>query len=141
MESLVGKVAVVTGAASGIGLALAKRFATDGMRVVMADIEQPALEAAASDLMATGTDVLAVITDTSIEPDVEALAAATVDRFGAVHVVCNNAGVGSRGLTIAHLPKRDFEWVLGTHFGCGDDIHRCPVAIEHIEEGAQEAML
>lgn len=115
MESLVGKVAVVTGAASGIGLALAKRFATDGMRVVMADIEQPALEAAASDLMATGTDVLAVITDTSIEPDVEALAAATVDRFGAVHVVCNNAGVGSRGLTIADLPKRDFEWVLGVN--------------------------
>ncbi len=115
MESLVGKVAVVTGAASGIGLALAKRFATDGMRVVMADIEQPALEAAASDLMATGTDVLAVITDTSIELDVEALAAATVERFGAVHVVCNNAGVGSRGLTIAHLPKRDFEWVLGVN--------------------------
>ncbi len=112
MESLVGKVAVVTGAASGIGLALARRFAADGMRVVMADIERPALEAAASDLMATDTDVLAVVTDTSIESDVEALAAATIERFGAVHLVCNNAGVGSRGLTIADLPKRDFEWVL-----------------------------
>lgn len=115
MESLVGKVAVVTGAASGIGLALARRFAADGMRVVMADIERPALEAAASDLMATDTDVLAVVTDTSIESDVEALAAATIERFGAVHLVCNNAGVGSRGLTIADLPKRDFEWVLGVN--------------------------
>jgi NAD(P)-dependent dehydrogenase (short-subunit alcohol dehydrogenase family) len=115
MESLVGKVAVVTGAASGIGLALAKRFAADGMRVVMADIERPALEAAASDLVATGTDVLALITDTSLESDVEALAVATIERFGAVHLVCNNAGVGSRGLTIADLPKRDFEWVLGVN--------------------------
>lgn len=115
MNNLVGKVAVVTGAASGIGLALTHRFAADGMRVVMADIERPLLEHVAAELAATGVDVLAVFTDTSIESDVAALAAATIERFGAVHIVCNNAGVGSRGLTIADLPKRDFEWVLGVN--------------------------
>jgi NAD(P)-dependent dehydrogenase (short-subunit alcohol dehydrogenase family) len=115
MESLAGKVAVVTGAASGIGLALARRFAADGMRVVMADIEAVSLEQAAATLAADGVDVCTAITDTSVEADVEALAERTLDRFGAVHVVCNNAGVGSRGLTIGDLPRRDFEWVLGVN--------------------------
>jgi NAD(P)-dependent dehydrogenase (short-subunit alcohol dehydrogenase family) len=115
MRDLTGKVAVVTGAASGIGLALAQRFGADGMRVVMADIERPALERAGAALAETGVEVLTVPTDSSIEADVEALAAATIERFGAVHIVCNNAGVGSRGLTMADLPKRDFEWVLGVN--------------------------
>ncbi len=115
MRELAGKVAVVTGAASGIGLALAHRFGADGMRVVMADIERPALEREAAELRDFGVDVLAMVTDSSIESDVEALAAAAVERFGAVHVVCNNAGVGSRGLKIADLPKRDFEWVVGVN--------------------------
>ena len=115
MRELTGKVAVVTGAASGIGLALARRFGGDGMRVVMADIERPVLEREADALRDTGIEVLVVPTDTSIEAEVEALAAATLERFGAVHVVCNNAGVGSRGLTIADLPRRDFEWVLGVN--------------------------
>lgn len=115
MESLAGKVAVVTGAASGIGLALARRFGQDGMQVVMADIEIASLEHEAAALAADGIEVLPVVTDTSLESDVEALAEATLERFGGVHVVCNNAGVGSRGLKIADLPRRDFEWVIGVN--------------------------
>lgn len=115
MHDLSGKVAVVTGAASGIGLAMATRFAAEGMRVVLADIERPALERVSGALADSGAEVLAVPTDTSVEAEVEALAVATLERFGAVHVVCNNAGVGSRGLTIWDLPRRDFEWVLGVN--------------------------
>jgi NAD(P)-dependent dehydrogenase (short-subunit alcohol dehydrogenase family) len=115
VESLAGKVAVVTGAASGIGLALARRFGHDGMRVVMADIEATTLEQSASTLTDEGIDVLAMTCDTSLESDVDALAEATVAHFGAVHVVCNNAGVGSRGLKVVDLPRRDFEWVIGVN--------------------------
>ena len=115
MQSLAGKVAVVTGAASGIGLALTRRFGQDGMRVVMADIEQTALEREAAALAGEGIEVLARVTDTSLESDVEALAEATLERFGGVHLVCNNAGVGSRGLKVADLPRRDFEWVIGVN--------------------------
>jgi NAD(P)-dependent dehydrogenase (short-subunit alcohol dehydrogenase family) len=115
VQSLAGKVAVVTGAASGIGLALARRFGQDGMRVVMADIEQTALEREAAALASEGIEVLARVTDTSLESDVEALAEVTLERFGGAHVVCNNAGVGSRGLKVADLPRRDFEWVIGVN--------------------------
>jgi NAD(P)-dependent dehydrogenase (short-subunit alcohol dehydrogenase family) len=115
VQSLAGKVAVVTGAASGIGLALARRFGQDGMRVVMADIEQSALDREAEVLAGEGIDVFARVTDTSLESDVDALAEATLDHFGGVHVVCNNAGVGSRGLKVADLPRRDFEWVIGVN--------------------------
>jgi NAD(P)-dependent dehydrogenase (short-subunit alcohol dehydrogenase family) len=115
MQELDGRVAVVTGAASGIGLGMAKRFAAEGMRVVMADVERNALRAAVDDLARGGADVIAAPTDTSMFEEVEALAALTLDHFGAVHVVCNNAGVGSRGLPFRELPLRDFEWVLGVN--------------------------
>src|SRR6266496_6467368 len=95
MELTAGKVAVVTGAASGIGLALAERFARAGLDVVLADVEQTALRAAAQRVAGLGAKTLAVPTDVSDEAAVRALAAASVDRFGAVHVVCNNAGVAS----------------------------------------------
>jgi NAD(P)-dependent dehydrogenase (short-subunit alcohol dehydrogenase family) len=115
MQELGGKVAVVTGAASGIGLGMAERFAAEGMRVVMADVERNALQAAVDELSATGADVIAAPTDTSVFEEVESLAARTLDRFGTVHVLCNNAGVGSRGLPFRELPLRDFEWVLGVN--------------------------
>lgn len=115
MRELSGKVAVVTGAASGIGRAMATRFAAEGMRVVLSDIEDPALEATTEELRAAGADVLAVVTDTSIRASVDELAERTIDHFGAVHLVCNNAGVGSRGLKLVDVPVRDFEWVLGVN--------------------------
>jgi len=115
VDELAGKVAVVTGAASGIGRAMAERFCSEGMRVVLADIERPVLEQTTGDLAAAGFDVLAVPTDVSLEADVAALAAATLDHYGDVHLLCNNAGVGSRGLPIADLPRRDFEWVVAVN--------------------------
>ena len=95
MELTVGKVAVVTGAASGIGLALAERFARAGLDVVLADVEQPALQTALEKIAGLGAKTLAVPTDVSDEAAVNALAAAAINHFGAVHVVCNNAGVAS----------------------------------------------
>jgi NAD(P)-dependent dehydrogenase (short-subunit alcohol dehydrogenase family) len=112
MNELTGKVAVVTGAASGIGRATATRFAEEGMRVVLADIEVEPLEATAATLSAAGHEVLAVPTDVSRWEAIEALAERTIDAFGAVHVVHNNAGVVVSG-PIASLSLADWEWVLG----------------------------
>jgi NAD(P)-dependent dehydrogenase (short-subunit alcohol dehydrogenase family) len=114
VESFQGKVAVVTGAASGIGRALTERFAAEGMKVVLADIEADALAQAERDLRAQGTEVLAVRTDVSRAGDVEALAEQTLAAFGAVHVVCNNAGV-SAGKPAWELTIADWEWVLGVN--------------------------
>ena len=115
MELLADQVAVITGGASGIGLAMAKRFAAEGMRIVLADIERPVLSRAGDELAGAGADVLTVPTDVSVADDVEALAATTLAHFGDVHLVCNNAGVGSRGLPIAELPLDDFAWVVSVN--------------------------
>jgi NAD(P)-dependent dehydrogenase (short-subunit alcohol dehydrogenase family) len=114
MELTAGKVAVVTGAASGIGLALAERFARAGLDVVLADIERPALEAAEQKIAALGVKTLAVPTDVSDEAAVQALAAAAVDRFGAVHLLCNNAGVVSTA-DAWFGPVTSWSWVLGVN--------------------------
>jgi len=113
MEDLKGKVAVVTGGASGIGLALARRFATEGMKLVVADIEGATLDAAMATLP-EGTEVAATVCDVSQPDQVVALRDLAVDRFGAAHVVCNNAGVGSGG-AMATVPLADWEWVLGVN--------------------------
>ena len=94
MQSVEGKVAVVTGAASGIGLGMARAFTGAGMRVVLADVREDALEETVDALRGDGHDVIGVPTDVSKLAEVEALAAAALDAFGAVHVLCNNAGVG-----------------------------------------------
>jgi NAD(P)-dependent dehydrogenase (short-subunit alcohol dehydrogenase family) len=114
MELSAGKVAVVTGAASGIGLALAERFARAGLDVVLADVEQPALQAASDKIAGLGAKTLAVPTDVSDEAAVNALAAAAIDRFGAVHVVCNNAGVASPA-DPWFGPLSAWKWVLGVN--------------------------
>lgn len=111
MKELGGKVAVVTGGASGIGFAMARRFSARGAKVVLADVEAPALEAAASDLAAMGAEVLAVETDVSSPASVAELAERTFDRFGTAHVVCNNAGVGPGGVSW-EIPEKVWEWVL-----------------------------
>jgi len=114
VELSAGKVAVVTGAGSGIGLALAERFARSGLHVVLADVEESALAAAEQKVAALGVSTLAVRADVSDETAVNALAAAAVDRFGAVHVVCNNAGVSPVGDPWSG-PISAWKWVLGVN--------------------------
>jgi len=111
MQNLAGKVAVVTGGASGIGRALADRFATEGMKLVLVDVEPGPLAEAERAFQADGVEVLAQSLDVS-EPDaMDALAENTLERFGAVHVVCNNAGVGSGG-PMWELTTEDWEFCL-----------------------------
>jgi NAD(P)-dependent dehydrogenase (short-subunit alcohol dehydrogenase family) len=115
MEELAGRVAVVTGAASGIGLAMAERFAAEGMKLAIADIEEPALDAAAKQLADGGADVLAVPTDVSKAEEVDALADRVRERFGGFHVVCNNAGVGGHGFPTWATPTSEWQWLLGVN--------------------------
>jgi NAD(P)-dependent dehydrogenase (short-subunit alcohol dehydrogenase family) len=114
VELTAGKVAVVTGAASGIGLALAQRFARSGLDVVLADIEEMALGAAAESVDRLGVKSLAVRTDVSDEDSVHALAAAALERFGSVHVVCLNAGVESTA-DPWFGPVTSWQWVIGVN--------------------------
>jgi NAD(P)-dependent dehydrogenase (short-subunit alcohol dehydrogenase family) len=112
MQELRGKVAVVTGGASGIGLAMARRFAAEGMKLVLADIESGPLEEAAGKLAAEGAEVLAVPTDVSDTIAMDELGRRSLDRFGSVHVVCNNAGVAGGG-PMWELTAADWAFVLG----------------------------
>lgn len=112
MQEFRGKTAVVTGAASGIGRAVATRLAAEGMNVVLADIEQAALDRTVAALKADGRSVIGVRTDVSKAEAIEHLAAETVKTFGAVHVVHNNAGVVTAGRA-DQLSLADYEWVLG----------------------------
>lgn len=136
MNQTRGRTAVVTGAASGIGLALSRRFAADGMKVVMADVERAALEKAAAGVRESGADVLDVVTDVSDFDQVAALAAAASEAFGHVHVLCNNAGVAAGG-PIAELSLDDWRWVLDVNlFGVIHGLKAfLPGMIAHGEEG------
>ncbi|MBO6557381.1 MAG: SDR family NAD(P)-dependent oxidoreductase [Pseudomonadales bacterium] len=112
MKALNGKVAVVTGAASGIGKATATRFAEEGMKVVLSDIEEAALEKAVQELSDRNFEVIGVPTDVSRNEAIESLAEQTMSEFGSVNVVHNNAGVVVSG-PIEALSLSDWEWVLG----------------------------
>ena len=114
MQDFQGRVAVVTGGASGIGRALADRFAAEGMKVVIGDVEKDALDAAVQELEAGGAEVIGVPTDVTDAAQVQALADAAVERFGAIHIACNNAGVGGGGITW-DMPLETWEWVLGVN--------------------------
>jgi NAD(P)-dependent dehydrogenase (short-subunit alcohol dehydrogenase family) len=115
MELQRGQVAVVTGAASGIGLALAERFASAGLSVVLADIEKRRLAGAEASVRLRGVEALSVETDVSRAESVEALAAVAVERFGGVDLVCNNAGVSTRADPWLG-PLSTWEWVMGDNF-------------------------
>ena len=112
-----GRVAVVTGAASGIGLGLSRRFAAEGMNIVMADVEESALTAAAGPLREAGGTVLPVTTDVSSADAVGELREKALAAFGAVHVVCNNAGVGGPHGPLWECPPGEWDWVLGVNLG------------------------
>src|SRR5690606_6182412 len=109
------KVAVITGGASGLGLAFARRFSQEGMRLVLADVEVPALDAAVAELSSTGVEVLGVPTDVSDADATDRLAEAAFDRFDSVHLVCNNAGVSGSSAPIHELSTADWAWVLGVN--------------------------
>ena len=114
MKTFQGRTAVITGAASGFGLEVARIAAARGMAIAMADIQKDALDAAVAEIAAQGAQVLPLRVDVSRAADVEAMAAATRERFGAPHFVFNNAGVGSGGL-VWELTVRDWDWVLGVN--------------------------
>lgn len=115
MSDLSSGIAVITGAASGFGLEAARIAARRGMRVVLADVQPDALELAAHEIQALGVPVLARRTDVSRAADIEALADATVQRFGAPNFVFNNAGVGGGGGLIWEASAKDWDWVLGVN--------------------------
>ena len=115
MRDLDGKVAVVTGAASGIGLALAARFAREGMKVVLADIEEPALAAAVQELRQQEHDVIGVRTDVASADSVEELARRTLAAYGKVHLVCDNAGVINAATPLWEATEKDWRWMLGVN--------------------------
>ena len=116
MKQLARCVAVVTGGASGIGRGMAEAFAAEGMQVVLADVERPALEKTAAELRAAGGDVVGVECDVSMQESVDHLARAALDAFGAVHVLCNNAGVAAGGpRTTWEASLDDWNWVLGVN--------------------------
>jgi len=112
MKNFQGRVVVVTGGASGVGKALAKAFLGEGMKVVLADVEEPALKSTTEEL---GGDVIAVVTDVSDARSVQALADRVFDVHGACHILCNNAGVAAPNLDLWETESSDFQWVHGVN--------------------------
>lgn len=115
MRQLEGKTAVVTGAASGIGLGLARTFARNGMSVVLCDIRGDRLDGALAEVRALGARAIAVSTDVSERAAVEHAAVEAQKAFGAVHVVCNNAGITMHGKSVAELSPQEWDWVIGVN--------------------------
>jgi len=117
MKELAGRVAVITGGASGIGRGMAEAFAAQRMKLALADIEEAALAPAVAELRASGAEVIGVRCDVTNPKSVGELAERTLGQYGAVHVVCNNAGVaGASGVgALWELPLADWEWVLGVN--------------------------
>ncbi len=126
MREFTGKTAVITGGASGMGYAFAERFAAEGMNVVLADIEAEALDAAVQQLERQERNVLGVEVNTMRRETLESLRDETIERFGNVHVLCNNAGVTSRqdgglgagtgALPVWEVPDSTWDWVMGVNF-------------------------
>lgn len=111
MQDFLGRTAVITGGASGIGLGMARSFSGRGMQLVLADLDEELLKAAEKEFSAAGTSVVCQVCDVSKLEDVERLAEVTMDRFGAVHVVCSNAGVGIP-TSARNVKLADWEWII-----------------------------
>ena len=138
MDALTGRTAVVTGAASGIGRAMVERFAAKGMRVVLADIEPDALAAATDELVAGGAEAIGVRTDVTDIASVQALSDAARERFGPIHVLCNNAGVGPPAEPQLWLnTPNDWRWTFEVNvFGVVNGLNTfMPHMVEHGEDG------
>ena len=115
MQNFAGKVAVITGAASGIGKALTEKCIAEGMHVVMADIEEAVLEKVATELQATtNNQVLPIVTNVAIEAELRKVLDEAMEQFGAVHLLFNNAGVGGGGNSW-NATQKDWDWVLGVN--------------------------
>lgn len=136
MKEFKDKVAVITGAASGIGRALAERCAHEGMKVVLADVDVDTLTTTVAALKATGAPALAVVTDVSKANDVDALAKRTLAAFGAIHLLCNNAGVWG-GISAWESSLADWEWALGVNlWGVIHGVHTfVPIMLDQGTEG------
>jgi len=115
MKEFKDKVAVITGAASGIGRAIAERFAAEDMKIVLADVEEEALIDTEKEMRRKGANVKGVITDVANAKEVQSLARKTIEEFGAVHILCNNAGVFGEFAPLWRQKLEDWEWVLGVN--------------------------
>ncbi len=138
MREFANKTAVVTGAASGIGRAIVERFVAEDMQVVLADIEPEALEVVTRELSAQGAQVLGVPTDVTDVSSVESLRDRAIERFGNVHVLCNNAGVGPPAEPQLWLnTPNDWRWTFSVNvFGVANGVHAfLPHMVEHGEDG------
>jgi NAD(P)-dependent dehydrogenase (short-subunit alcohol dehydrogenase family) len=136
---LQGKVAVVTGGASGIGAALADRFAAEGVRLVIADVEEAALEKAVARLTEAGAEAIGVRTDVTSFESVDALADAAYAAYGVVHLLCNNAGVGPPGGKVWESTPNDWKWTFAVNvFGVA---HGIQAFVPRMIEGGEEGMV
>ncbi len=137
MKEFKDRVAVVTGGASGIGRAMAERFGAEGMKVVLADVEEGALRQAEAEFREKGIDVLGVQTDVSKPEEVEKLAQQTLNAFGAVHIVCNNAGVAGAWGPTWESTLKDWDWIMGVNlWGVIHGVRTfLPIMLEQGDEG------
>ncbi|MGH6708786.1 MAG: SDR family NAD(P)-dependent oxidoreductase [Bradyrhizobium sp.] len=114
MHDIRGKAAFITGGASGIGLALARRLLQAGARVAIADVESAALDAGLAELRVVGPDVLGIVCDVADRASMQVAARETIGRFGRLHILCNNAGV-SRAGPVDEVAATDWDWVIGVN--------------------------
>jgi NAD(P)-dependent dehydrogenase (short-subunit alcohol dehydrogenase family) len=114
MDDFKGRIAVVTGGGSGIGAAMARAFAREGAKIVLADVDRAGMERVAGEIEKSGGEAIAVETDVTSLAAVEKLAERTVERFGAAHIVCNNAGVGIFG-PVASATHKDWQWLMNVN--------------------------